>query len=358
MMHNLHNDSTDLSPHWVNGVIKHLILLGTVFAFLLLTTLVKAQEMDEFDSLLQEYALLDSLLLEEIGSDSAALFSLIDDLINEDYLKSQFTLRAGYTSNITNAGRNFGIQQYGLNAGVAFYHKSGIYADVAGYYNSDQKPKYNTTILALGYMGLIGKHWNYFISYDRFIYHESEQEEIIIEYPLRNSLNSSINYNIKGFTLGTDYSFMFGDETSHRIRLNLGYSYWTKKVWIFDHIGINPNVSMLAGNQNITSIVFNQEIAKRNSKELIQQIGRRRFRDLWENNRKLLIFLLSEEQTNNVFGIMNYSLFVPVTFRVKNTSLMLNYSLNLPVALPGEEGLDTSPNSYVSATLLFGIPLK
>jgi hypothetical protein len=358
MMQKLHKNSTILfhSPGYAG--IKHLIRMGLVFSFLCSSSFLQAQEMDDFDSLAAEYALLDSLLLDEIGDDSSALFSLIEDLIDENYLKSQFTLRAGYTSNITNAGRNFGVSQYGLNAGVAFYHKSGLYADLAGFYNSDQVPKYNTTILALGYMGLIGKRWNYFVSYDRFMYHQSDEDELIIEYPLKNSLNASINYNIGGFTLGTDYSFMFGEETSHRVRLNLGYSYWTKKVWIFDNIGFNPNLSVLAGNQNITSIVFNQEIARENSRDLIRQIGRRRYLDLYQNNRNLLILLLSEEQTNNVFGIMNYSIFVPVTFRMKQTTLMLNYSLNFPVALPGEEGLDTSPNSYVSATLLFNIPLK
>ena len=357
-MHNLHNNSTRSYRSFTFAGIGHLTLLGWVFSFLIMPGKVQAQEMDEFDSLLAEYALLDSLLLEEFGNDSTELFSLIEDLIDEDYLKSIFTLRAGYTSNITNAGRNFGVSQYGLNAGVAFYHKSGLYADVAGFYNSDQEPKYNTTILALGYMGLLGKRWNYFISYDRFIYHQSNDTDLIIEYPLKNSLNTSINYNIKGFTLGTDYSFMFGDELSHRVRLNLGYSYQSQEAWIFDNISLNPNISMLAGNQNITSVVFNQEIARENSRELIRQIGRRRYLDLYQNNRNLLILLLSEEQTNNVFGIMNYSLFLPVTFRVKQTSLLLNYSLNFPVALPGEEGLDTTPNSYVSATLLFSIPLK
>jgi hypothetical protein len=361
MMHNLRRNSTYFQGSFGFTGIKHLIHMGWVFLLFLSPGNLSAQETEEFDeldSLMAEYALLDSLLLQEIGSDSSELFSLIEDLINEDYLKSQFTIRAGYTSNITNAGRNFGVSQYGLNAGVAFYHKSGLYADVAGFYNSDQEPKYNTTILALGYMGLIGKNWNYFVSYDRFIYNQSKQEDLIVEYPLTNSVNASINYNFKGFVLGTDYSFMFGDELSHRLRLNLGYSYYTKKVWIFDNIGFNPNVSMLAGNQNITSIVFNQEIALENSRDLIRQIGRRRYLDLYENNRNLLIFLLSEEQTNNVFGIMNYSVFVPITFRVKNTTLMLNYSLNFPVALPGEEGLDTTPNNYVSATLLYSIPLK
>ena len=360
MMHNLHINSTPARHFKNGGATKHHILLGLVFSAFLIPGIAYSQEepMDEYDSLLAEYALLDSLLLEEFSSDSSGLFSLIEDIINEDYLKSQFTFRAGYTSNITNAGRNFGVQQFGLNAGVAFYHKSGVYADVSGFYNSDQEPKYNTTILALGYMGILGDHWNYYLSYDRFIYNQSDQEDIIVEYPLKNSLNSTLNYNVKKFIIGADYSFMFGDETSHRIRLNLGYSYYTKKVWIFDNIGLNPNLSMLAGNENITTIVFNQEIATENSRQLISQIGRRRYLDLLRNNRTLLILLLSEEQTTNSFGIMNYSIFVPVTLRIKNTNLLLNYSLNFPVALPGEEDLDTTPNNYFSATLLYTLPLK
>jgi hypothetical protein len=341
-----------------NSTFFHTSLVGLLIVCLFCSTQINAQEVENYDSLLAEYTSLDSLLLAEFETDSSSLFDLLEDLMNEDYLKSQFTIRTGYTSNITNAGRNFGVQQYGLNAGVAFYHKSGLFADVGGYYNSDQEPKYNTTIASLGYLGMLGLHWNYFVSFDHFFYHQSSNEDLIVEYPLSNSVNGSINYLIKGFTVGTDYSFMFGDEAAHRIRLNFGYSYSTKKVWIFDAISFNPNLSALAGNANVTSVVFNQEIALENSKELIRQIGRRRYLILYQNNPELLRSMLSELETKNTFGMMNYSLFVPVSFRMKNFTFMVNYSLNLPVALPGEEGLDTSPNNYISATLLFGIPLK
>lgn len=348
MMHSLHNNST----------IEHLVYLGMVFSLFFLPEKIHAQEMDHYDSVRAEYELLDSLLLNELGNDTSSIFSLLEDLMNEDYIKSQLTLRAGYTSNITNAGRNFGLEQYGLNAGVAFYHKTGLFADVAGYYNSDQDPKFNTTTLAVGYMGMLGTHWNYFVSYDHFFYIQPKESDILLTYPLTNSINGSINYLLKGFSAGVDYSFLFGEETAHRIRLNLGYSYYTKKVWIFDAISFNPNLSMLAGNANVTSVVFNKEIAAANSRDLIMKIGRRRYLYLYENNPELLRALLSEEQTKNTFGIMNYSIFVPVSFRIKNSTLLLNYSLNFPIALPGEEGLDTSPNNYVSITFLQGISFK
>ena len=340
-----------------NSTRIHLTLLGLVFSVFINSAQLQAQKLDDYDSLLADYAKLDSLLLLELENDSSSLMSILEDILNEDYLKSQITFRAGYTSNITNAGRNFGLEQYGLNAGMSFYHKSGIFADVSGYYNSDQEPKYNTTIISAGFMGLIGPRWNYYLSYDHFFYSKPQDVDYVVSYPLTNSFNASTNFLIGKVNLGVDYSFMFGEETAHRTRLNLSYYLSFKKVGFIDRINFNPNLSMLAGNANVTNLVFNEEIAKENSRELIEKIGWQRYRYLFNNDRELLKTLLSEEQTTNTFGIMNYSIFVPVSFSIKKTTLLLNYSLNFPVALSGETDLDTTPNSYFSATLLFTFSL-
>lgn len=346
-MHRLHINSTK----------KHLAIAALVFLVLLFPRLSRAQELDSYDSLFADYAALDSILLAELINDSSSFLSLLDDIINEDYLKSQLTLRAGYTSEITNAGRNFGIQQFGLNAGIAFYHKSGFFLDVGGYYNSDQDPNYSTTIAAIGYMGTIKPFWNYYLSYDHFFYTQPQDSDYVITYPLTNSVNASTNFLINDLTLGADYSFMFGEETAHRVRLNLSYTFDTKKVWIFDRIAFNPNLSMLAGNANVTTTIFTQEIAQENARDLIRQIGRRRFLELYQNNPDLLKNMLSTTETNNAFGIMNYSILAPISFRIKKSTLLLNYTLNFPVALPGEQDFDTSPNSYFSATYLFTFSL-
>jgi hypothetical protein len=346
-MHLMHN----------NTLTMHLVFAGLVFSILLSSVPSKAQELDNYDSLIADYAALDSLLLLELENDSSSLFSILEEILNEDYLKSQLAIRLGYTSDITNAGRNFGIQQFGLNAGASFYHKSGIYADISGFYNSNQNPKYNTTITTLGYMGMFSPKWNYYLSYDHIFYSKAEDPDFVVTYPLTNSLNISSNYLVKGINLGIDYSFLFGEETAHRARLNLGYYLLFTKVGFLDRISFNPNLSMLTGNAIVTSTIFNREIARANSEELMNRIGRRQFFYLYRNDRELLKALLSDVETKNVFGIMNYSVFIPVSFSVKKTTLLLNYSLNFPVALPGEEGLDTSPNSYFTATLLFTFSL-
>ncbi len=102
------------------------------------------------------------------------------------------------------------------------------------------------------------------------------------------------------------------------------------------------------GNANVVSWQINATQAK----QLINRIGRKKFRYLQINHPDELEAALSYPIETNAFGIMNYSLFMPVIFTVKKISLMVNYTLNLPVALPNEE-LDTSLNNFLSTTLIF-----
>lgn len=332
--------------------IVSLALLG--FCCYFLAPDVKAQDLTDmdttsvlYDSLLNDYLLFDSLLLNELTADSSSFLQLLEDLASEKYVKSSFNIRAGYSGQVANAGRTIGIDQYGFSAGVSYYHKSGIFADVTGLWNSEQIPNYYTVIAGLGYMGNFTKNWSYWAGYEHYFYSTSDNDSSI-PLPFDNALNASTTYYLKKFSLGADYSFTFGEETAHRVRANLGYNLAFNDVGFFDRISINPNISMLMGNANV--ITWTLDINR--TKDLISQIGWRRFRFLKENYPELLASYLASPVDENVFGIMNYSLFVPVSVTIKKMTLMVNYTLNLPVALPGET-LDTSLNNYVSATIMY-----
>ncbi len=330
------------------------ILIIALLGFCCLTTNpLKAQEtlhtdsvFINYDSLLSDYLYFDSLLLDELTSDSASFMQLLDDLMGEKYIKSTFSTRIGYSGQITNAGRTIGINQYGFNAGVSYYHKSGIFADVSGYWNSDQLPNYNTTIIDLGYMGNFAPNWSYWASYNHYFYSKTEGDAI--SFPFTDAINASTNYYIKKLSFGIDYSFTFGKETAHRIRINTSYTLAKTNWWFFNRVSFTPNLSLLMGNANVVSWQINAT----RTKQLINRIGYRRFRFLQLNYPNELNATLSYAVENNAFGIMNYSLFVPITFTVKKISLMVNYTINLPVELPNEE-LDTSLNNFLSTTLIF-----
>jgi len=336
-----------------------------------------AQKSD-YDSLLNYYLKSDSILLDqlefELAGDSLNIFDLIDSLLKNDYRYSQLSLRMGYTSNITYAGRNFGIQQHGLGIGVSYYHKTGIFADVSGYWNSEIKPNYNPTITSLGYMGNITNKWTYTLSYDHFFYNYSKDtEEELIYYPITNSINVSNYYEIGKITIAGDYSFLFGEEQAHRLRGSILYRVSKNKWGFIDRFVFLPSASVLLGNSDIYKISPIYPERNLQTRYDIRQImfreyGEKRITYLWRNQRdkyleleKMVYKNYRDELTdfiilsNNVFGVMNYSFSAPFYFYINNFTLALSYHYNIPVALPGEE-LPLKTNSFFGATIIYNIP--
>ena len=86
--------------------------------------------------------------------DSLSVFDLIDSLLQHaDLGGSQMAVRLAYNSNVMSTGRTLGIENFGLSPGISYYHKSGFYADVSGYWSKDLDPAYYGCIV-----GLYAKH--------------------------------------------------------------------------------------------------------------------------------------------------------------------------------------------------------
>lgn len=310
---------------------------------------VFAQSDWESDSLFMATLEMDSLLLEELAADSLSIIDLLDSLLLLDYRYSSLMLRAGYISDIVNAGRDFGVSQYGFSAGISYYHKTGIFSDISGYWNSDIEPHYNPTTATLGFMGTIGRKWSIIVSYDHYFYGNTGD----INYTLTNSLNFSSYFDIKFLSLGIDYSYLFGDEDAHRIRPNLYFPITFNEVGFIDQINLYPSASMLLGNQNIYYLNENYQVIKSE----ISDFGYNGFKKRRRQNSDQLYQLVIDEGFENVFGIMNYSLSIPVNFKINDFTFSLGYYWNFPVPLPGED-IEYSPNSYFNVNLLYSIKFK
>jgi len=307
---------------------------------------------NNLDSLLQETLASDSLFLEELAMDSLTLLDLIDSLIYADFRYSSLVVRLGYISNIINAGRDFGINQYGISGGFSYYHKTGIFADITGYWNSDTEPKYSPTIVSLGYMGNILPKWNVITSYEHNFYHTTDSQTDLY-YPLTEVLSLNTYYDVKVLSFGFDYAYLFGKEMAHRLRPNIFATIRFPEVGFIDEISLFPSASMLFGNENIYYVDGNYQAIR----SIIRRIGLRRFLLIYQNNPELIEDLFLEEGFSNVFGLMNYSFSLPVNFKFGNFSFSTGYFLNIPVALPGEN-IDISPNHYFNVMALYFIPLN
>ena len=311
--------------------------------------IVYAQSDWEPDSVYLATLEMDSILIEELASDSLSIIDILDSLLAIDYRYSSLMIRTGYISDIVNAGRDFGVSQYGFSAGVSYYHKSGLFGDISGYWNSDIDPHYNPTTLSLGFMKTVGKVWSFISSYDHYIYENTGE----INYALTNSVNFSSYFDIKFFSLGIDYSFLFGDESAHRIRPNIFFPISFNEVGFIDQINLYPSASILLGNQNIYYINENYQVIQSEIKEF----GYTGFKRRRKQNSEQLYQLVYEEGIDNVFGILNYSLSIPIIFKINNFTLSLGYYFNIPVPLPGED-IEYTPNSYFNVNLLYAISFK
>ncbi len=300
-------------------------------------------------SLEEQWALLEAEL------DSISIFNAIDSLLSaEQNLPSEFNFHLSYNSNISSAGRNYGIDQHGLSPGVSFYHKSGLWGDLSGYWNSETDPKYNLSVASVGFINFVKPKWSYGISYERWI---SNGGSTIFT----NSLGIASGYNFGPISTNLDYSFLFGEETANRIIGTVSGNLNLKAWWIFKKISINPMASAIVGNDNVTSFSVSTNerlnnlflLTQLSSEELDQVLLlavlndrltrdeamqiRRRINNLTDEQYERLLDAVFIEENDKVFGVLNYNFSLPISLATKKLIVLIAYTYSIPIKLPGEE---------------------
>lgn len=271
---------------------------------------------------------LDSILA---SGDSTQLLSLIDSLINlpDPSIHSQMVIRLGYNSNVVADSRTLGFNQFGLAPGLSYYHKSGLYADVTGYWSKNYDPEYYLTVATAGYLKSITPWYALMAEYGRYIYSNSNELESI---PYQNNVGISNFFDVKKFTFRLDYQFYFGDKQAHRINPSVMYNFEKKSLGKITRLSFFPTVSVLTGSEQITQYVpYAQTLAG----------------VIFRMRRGLPLYY---EETTTKFGVLNYSFVAPVSMTVKSWFFMLSYTYNIPKALPGEE-LELTNSGYISASI-------
>lgn len=270
---------------------------------------------------------LDSL----IANDSLQFFSFMDSLINLSIptLRSQMFVRLGYNSNVVSASRTLGFNQFGLAPGLSYYHKTGLYADLTGYWSDEYDPSYYLTVATLGYMNSPTRWWSFMAEYSRYIYTNTSEDQYIA---YNNNLGVSNFFDVKLLTFRLDYQFYFGDKQAHRINpsliINLEKTKWGK----IDRLSFYPTCSVLFGSEQITETIPYAQT----------YIG-----ILFRLRRGLPLYY---EQTTTEFGVLNYSFVAPLAVTIKDWTFIASYTYNIPKALPGET-LSLTDSGYLSASI-------
>jgi hypothetical protein len=281
---------------------------------------------------------IDSLLLGDeldflISGDSLSVFALIDSLLNTEVNpKSQLAMRLGYNSNVIAAGRTLGIENFGLAPGITYYHKSGLFADVTGFWSKDFDPSYYLTVASLGYSYIISKKFSIMATYDRYFYNTNTEEEYI---PYKNAVSANGNFDYKWLNTGLTYSFYFGDKNVQRIIPSVGVTFEIRKKGPFRRIALLPAFYLLWGDE----IFYNTEVLIPRTR-LEAQYNYRTYG-------KVFPTIITEKRE---FGLMNYSLTLPVSISMSEINLLLTYVYSIPKALPSET-LTFSESSFLTVSI-------
>lgn len=335
--------------------------------------LLFGQEQEPEPSLEALYGELDSLFAHETIPDD--LFSLVDSLLALDSAKySSLNLRLGYVSNIVSAGRNFGFDQYGFSPAATYYHHSGVFAGVTGYWSNEYDPGYYLNTFNLGYMRTVKESWVLSAGHDFYIFNDS-----IDDHSFDKSVQAAVYFQKKWTDIGVDYAFLYGNDQAHRITARANGRLKIKTSGIIDGITFMPGASFQWGNANVfylrqprTAITDLYQIVQGNDYPKLGYRGYRRLVYLLEENRQLAAAYFLRERgytrdqiTNTIqsyyaeefkiedtFGFLNYSFSIPVSITAGKWNLLLNYTYNMPVALPGEE-IEYEANGYFSTSLSY-----
>lgn len=308
-------------------------LLLPLCVFLLSSCPAKGQEVDSL--WLSES--LDFLL----SDDTTTIFKLIDSLLQTDEFDptSTFSIRLGYNSNVLAAGRTLAIENFGLSQGVSYYHKSGLYADVSGFWSNDFEPKYYLTIASVGYSYLSKKNFSILANYDRYLYVTATDNTYI---PYKNSFSISPSFDHKFFSAGITYAYFFGDKSVHRITPVVSAVFEKKLTGKIKRVALLPSFQLLLGNETFTESFLSIPQTRREALENLRLYGK---------------IFPTLEKTHTEFGIMNYAVSLPLSISSNQLNIMINYSYSIPKALPSET-LTFSKSSFISATLSYFLQFR
>lgn len=331
---------------------------------------IPTQQSAKLDSL---YAELELLFGEQDSLSS--LFELADSILLAEKIKFHALMaRFSYLGQVSSAGRVQDIEQFGLSSGLSYFHPTGIYLDANGFYNSGYEPAYFLTSLSVGYFQTFYKYWNVSASHDFFIYNDTLSTQ-----PFNKSLNINNFLSFKNMEAGIDYSLLYGDDSAHRLSVNANYKMkWSFDSWI-NSITVMPGVGLQWGNSDV--IYWRQSDSP--VLDLFEIIQQPQYPALTRAQYLYLASLLAEErylaagvllrrnnftqqeieeivmdydesqiQSTNVFGLMNYSINLPLSLNFGKLSMMLNYTHNFPVALPNES-YEYDDNGFLSASIIY-----
>lgn len=259
-------------------------------------------------------------IIDNLFKEDEVINELINSLSNFQFLH----ISLNYNSKTYFSGRDIGIDQYNLRPQISYINSKGIFASISGTYYSEFYPKWDVTMVTLGYGKNFGKNkiGRFSTSYSRYFYANSEDNIF------SNVINLTLGVHSKNRSVGTQISgdFLFGDDESFQIssRSYVKINFLkTKKVVL----NLRPQLNIIAGKQTIELSRF-----------------------IIENGQET-----TQNYTSNTFELFNTQLNIPLQLNVNSFDFELGYNINFPTEIGDETNLKNTSYINFSVAYLIGL---
>ena len=168
--------------------------------------------------------------------------------------KDSLVVSLDFMSSAIYSGRNYGVEQIGLNPSVIYHHKSGLTFSLYGYGMGKTPGLLTVTDLGVSYKLRLHPRLTITPGYD-YLYNRLESNELLF-----NALSLGIGLNLKFFSVSNYLGFSFGG----------GMSSWYEELSLSKYISlfyrekaslaISPTVVGIMGTKFSQTLIYNGEI--------------------------------------------------------------------------------------------------
>lgn len=251
--------------------------------WLILSAHLNAQEINQKEDLLVTY------------NDSVQ--DLIDSLKE---ITPCIEIGGDYMNHVVFWGRDFGVNQFGIEPCVMYKNGKGLYMYITEHYWDGMPNKLGKTDIGIGYEKQFTDKFYASLGYERWIFFNGNQD---VRKALTNCLEADFNYDFKFISLEPTIYYMFGTDNFFQTDLTLHGSYYLFSFLKTGEFYLKPQFVTTLANQTFLPLYSNYP---------------------------------SNYIKNNNFKVIDFDINLPIAFKIKNFELAPTLHYNIPLKAPNE----------------------
>ena len=269
----------------------------------------------------------------------------IKDSIKMEEQKTKLELSLEVLSKAIYAGRNFGVDQSGMNPSIIFSHKSGLNLSVYCYGMTKTHGLIQETDLGISYTWHLSPKFSLTPGYGYII------DNIDSVSFLNNKLDINAGMDLNFISINNYFAFNFGNSNAIYNELTI-----SKYISLFSKgkvaISFSPIFVWVSGTKLALSTIAHGKTSYKKA------VGKANSNGKGRGHPGSIITTTSTTDSTNQFKTFSYDFMLPITLTFKNFAFSVIPQYDIPVNVSPEESTLTSNPFYVCGKIAYTIPFS